>query len=89
MQSVIDELSEERVIALRKYGQRMNAIAMFYMLFGVILPSMGIAIATILTTFISIFTVNVAILEGAIVGLIFMQLIFLQLIRGSRPVFAM
>lgn len=89
MQSVIDELSEERVIALRKYGQRLNAIAMFYMLFGVILPSMGIAIATILTTFISIFTVNVAILEGAIVGLIFMQLIFLQLIRGSRPVFAM
>ncbi len=89
MQSTIDELSEERVIALRKYGQRLNAIAMFYMLFGVILPSMGIAIATILTTFISIFTVNVAILEGAIVGLIFMQVVFLQLIRGSRPVFAM
>ena len=89
MQSTIDELSEERVIALRKYGQRLNAIAMFYMLFGVILPSMGIAIATILTTFISIFTVNIAILEGAIVGLIFMQIVFLQLIRGSRPVFAM
>ena len=31
---------------------------MFYMLFGVIFPSMGIAVAAILTTFISIFTVD-------------------------------
>ncbi len=89
LQSVTDQLSEERMISLRRYGQRLNAIAMFYMLFGVILPSMGIAIATILTTFISVFTVNVALLEAAIVGIVFLQVIFLQLIRSSRPVFAM
>ncbi len=89
LQSVTDQLSEERMISLRRYGQRLNAIAMFYMLFGVILPSMGIAIATILTTFISVFTVNDALLEAAIVGIVFLQLIFLQLIRSSRPVFAL
>lgn len=89
LQSMIDELEQERIISLRKYGQRLNAIAMFYMLFGIILPSMGIAVATILTTFISIFQINTAILEAALVGLIFMQLVFLQLIRGSRPSFAM
>ncbi len=89
LQSIIDQLSEERVIALRRYGQRLNAIAMFYMLFGIILPSMGIAIATILTTFISIITINFAVLEAALVGLVFLQIIFLQMIRSSRPVFAM
>ncbi len=89
LQSIIDQLSEERVIALRRYGQRLNAIAMFYMLFGVILPSMGIAIGTILTTFISIFTINVAVLEAGLVALLFLQIIFLQMIRSSRPVFAM
>lgn len=89
LQSITDQLSQEHLIALRRYGQRLNAIAMFYMLFGVILPSMGIAIATILTTFISVFTVNTALLEAAIVGIIFLQVVFLQLIRGSRPVFAM
>jgi flagellar protein FlaJ len=89
LQSVIDQLAQERVIELRRYGQRLNAIAMFYMLFGIILPSMGIAVLTILTTFIPIFTVNSTLLEAVVVGIVFLQVVFLQLIRGSRPVFSM
>ena len=89
LQSIIDQLAMERTIEMRRYGQKLNAIAMFYMLFGIILPSMGIAVITILTTFISIFTVNITILEAALVGIIFLQLIFLQMIKRSRPVFSM
>ncbi len=89
LQSVIDQLSQERIIELRRYGQRLNAIAMFYMLFGIILPSMGIAVITILTTFIAIFTVNTTVLEFAIVGIIFLQIVFLELITSSRPVFSL
>ena len=89
LQSIIDQLAEERTIEMRRYGQKLNAIAMFYMLFGIILPSMGIAVVTILTTFISIFTVNITILEAALVGIIFLQLIFLQMIKRARPVFSM
>ena len=69
LQSVIDQLSQERIIELRRYGQSLNAIAMFYMLFGIIMPSMGIAVVTILTTFIAIFTVNVTVLEFVVVGI--------------------
>lgn len=89
LQSVIEQLSQERVIELRRYGQRLNAIAMFYMLFGIILPSMGIAVITILTTFIAIFTVNTTILEFAIVGIVFLQIVFLIMITSSRPVFSL
>jgi len=89
VQSVIDQLAQERVIELRRYGQRLNAIAMFYMLFGIILPSMGIAVLTILTTFIPIFSVNATLLEMVVVGLIFLQVVFLQMIRSSRPVFTL
>ena len=89
LQSVIDELAQERVIELRRYGQRLNAIAMFYMLFGIILPSMGIAVLTILTTFIPIFEVDQTLLEMVVLGVIFLQVVFLQLIRTSRPVFSM
>ncbi len=87
LQSAIDQLSQERLIELRRYGQRLNALAMFYMLFGVILPSMGLAVATILTTFISLFTITPQLLYGALVGIFFLQIIFLQIIRSSRPVF--
>ena len=89
LQSIIDQLSQERVIELRRYGQKLNAIAMFYMLFGIIVPSMGIAVLTILTTFISIFTINITILEFALVGIIFLQIVFLKMIGSSRPVFSM
>ena len=89
LQSVIDQISQERVIELRRYGQRLNAIAMFYMLFGVILPSMGIAVVTILTTFIALFSVTATLLAFVLVGLLFLQIVFLMLIRNSRPVFSM
>ncbi len=88
LQSVVDEVTQERIIELRRYGQRLNALAMFYMLFGVIFPSMGIAVAAILTTFISLFTVNETTLAFALVGIIFVQVIFLNLMRTSRPSFA-
>ncbi|MGC8694513.1 MAG: type II secretion system F family protein [Candidatus Micrarchaeia archaeon] len=89
LQSVINQLSEERVIELRSYGQRLNALAMFYMLFGVILPSMGIAVATILTTFIPIITINLTMLALGLVGILFLQFMFLQMVRSGRPIFSM
>ncbi len=88
LQEAIDEVSQERVIELRRYGQRLNALAMFYMLFGIIFPSMGIAVATIITTFISIITINDTTLLLAFVGITFLQLVFLNMIRSSRPVYA-
>ena len=89
LQGVVEEVTQERIIELRRYGQRLNALAMFYMLFGVIFPSMGIAVAAILTTFISLFTVDNNTLLFALVGIFFLQLIFLNIMRSSRPTFAM
>ncbi len=89
LQGVVDEVEQERVIELRRYGQRLNALAMFYMLFGVIFPSMGIAVAAILTTFINLFTVDENTLLFAVIGIFFLQVIFLNIMRSSRPTFAM
>lgn len=89
LQGVVDEVMQERVIELRRYGQRLNALAMFYMLFGVIFPSMGIAVAAILTTFINLFTVDENTLLFAVIGIFFLQVIFLNIMRSSRPTFAM
>ena len=87
LQGVVEEVQQDRVIELRRYGQRLNAISMFYMIFGIILPSMGIAVATILTTFVNIFTVTPTVLIFVGIGVFLMQFIFLNLISGSRPSF--
>ena len=85
LQEVVSEVSQERVIELRRYGQKLNALAMFYMLFGVIFPSMGIAVAAILSTFISIFPVNGTTLILGLVGMLIMQVVFLNMMGSSRP----
>ncbi|MEM0124387.1 MAG: type II secretion system F family protein [Candidatus Micrarchaeaceae archaeon] len=89
LQGVVEEVTQERIIELRRYGQRLNALAMFYMLFGVIFPSMGIAVLAILTTFISLFTIDASTLLFVLVGITFLQVIFLNIMRSSRPTFAM
>ena len=88
IQEVISEASQERVIELRRYGQRLNAVAMFYMLFGVIFPSMGLAVASIMSTFISIFPISNETLILAAIGLAFLQFVFLKMIASGRPSFA-
>ncbi len=88
LQDVVQEIMDERAIELRRYGQRLNALAMFYMIFGVIFPSMGIAIATIMSTFISLFTITATDLAFVIVGIVGLQLIFLNIITSSRPGFS-
>ncbi len=89
LQGVVDEVVQERSIELRRYGQRLNALAMFYMLFGIILPSMGIAVAAILTSFINLFSVTTTTLIMGVVFIVGIQLIFLNIIISSRPAFAM
>ncbi len=88
IQEVINDVSQERVIDLRRYGQRLNAIAMFYMLFGVIFPSMGLAVASIMSTFISIFPVNNNTLVLAVFVMAALQFVFLKMVSSSRPAFA-
>ncbi len=89
LQEVVNEVMQERTIELRRYGQRLNALSMFYLLFGIIFPSMGIAVAAILTTFINIFSINGTILILVLVFIAILQFVFLNIMRSSRPSFSL
>lgn len=88
LQEVISDVSQERVIELRRYGQKLNAIAMFYMLFGVIFPSMGLAVASIMSTFISFFPISNQTLILAGIMIAGLQFVFLKMVTSSRPTFS-
>lgn len=88
LQITLDQINTERTIELRRYGQKLNALAMFYMIVGVIFPSMLISVAIILSTFISIITIDAQMLVIAFLFIILLQFVFLNLIKNSRPVFA-
>lgn len=82
----IKNLSEEQAIQIQAYGSKLNPLIMFYMLIAVILPSLGITFLIILSSMLSA-TENIIklILVGCSVIIIFMQLMFLGIIKSRRP----
>lgn len=51
LEIIISNLSNEQRILVRKYGSQLNPLAFLYMMFGVIMPSLGIALLIILSSF--------------------------------------
>ena len=90
MQVVVKEsikaLADEQVIQIQEYGSRLSPLSMFYMLIAVILPILAITFIIILSSLISLTsTVMQLILWGLYVFLIFVQIMFLGLIKSRRP----
>ena len=84
----VDEIVREQQVAVREYGKKLNPLAMFYMMISVIIPSLGTVMLVVMATFLGM-QLNVTVLLG-IAGMIgFVQLMFLSIIRTSRPPISM
>jgi flagellar protein FlaJ len=86
LETALNQISQEQVIEIKRYAQKLNPIAMFYMLFAIILPSLGVAIGVILSSFVNL-QVDFGALTVVLVFLALMQYTFLTIIKSSRPSF--
>ncbi|MBS3145666.1 type II secretion system F family protein [Candidatus Woesearchaeota archaeon] len=86
LKEVIDALSEEQLVQIQNYGSRLNPLAMFYMLVGVILPALSITFVIIISAFAGL---NESGTKGIFLGLfvfsVFVQVVFLGMIKSRRP----
>ncbi|MCX8174955.1 MAG: type II secretion system F family protein [Candidatus Micrarchaeota archaeon] len=89
LEAVLDQISKEQVIELKAYGQKLNPIVMFFMIFGIILPSLGVAFVIILSSFLggASFAFGSSALFGILVAVGLIQFIFLSMVESSRPKF--
>ncbi len=87
LETVIDQISREQMIQLREYGQKLTPFVMFYMMFGIILPAIGIAGVVVLTTVISAAKLGLpsSILTFAFALIIIVQYLLFGVIESSRP----
>lgn len=85
LEAVLDQISKEQMIQLKEYSQKLTPAVMFYMLFGIIVPSIGIVFAAAIFSFISDspFGPSVLILVFLLIAVV--QFLFLGLIESSRP----
>ncbi len=84
LKSVLDEITKEQLVEIQKYGKKLNSLAMFYMVVGVVMPSLGMAMFIILSSFINI-KMGLASLSAVVVLLAFMQFMFLSMFKSIRP----
>ncbi len=84
LRMVVEQIVREQRVAVEEYGKKLNPMAMFYMMMAVIVPSLGITMFIILTTFIGLnLSLPFLLMISMLIG--FVQFMFLSLIKSSRP----
>jgi flagellar protein FlaJ len=84
LKAVIEQITREQIIEIQTYAKKLNPLAMFYMIIAVILPSLGITMLIVLSSFMSIelalpSLIAIAVLLGVL------QIMFFVVIKSSRP----
>ncbi len=84
LEAILDEISDEELTDILRYGKKLSSLTMFYMLGAVIVPSLGMTLFVVVASLISIKLDMVAF--SVIVLLLFvLQFIFITLFRSARP----
>lgn len=89
LEVVLDQISQEQIIQLKAYGQKLNPLVMFFMLFGVIIPSLGVAFLILLMSVLGgkISFSGSGLLLGVFLLVSIVQFMFLSIVENSRPSF--
>src|SRR3989344_6056087 len=82
--SAVDQITKDQISEVNKYGKKLNPLAMFYMIIAVIMPSLGVTMLIILSSFIK-FELSLTILVALALFLGFMQFMFISMVKLSRP----
>ncbi len=91
LEVILEQISKEQVIALKTYGNKLTPFVMFFMIFGIILPSLGVAFAVILLSLISgnsLTGQGAFLLSFVLLFILLVQYLFLAMVEGSRPYYA-
>ncbi len=84
LEAVVDEIMREQLIAIKKYGQELNPWTLMYMMFGIIVPSLGITFLMILSSFVGM-VIDKSMLAIGLFTLVAFQFMFVQVVKNKRP----
>ena len=86
VQESIKSLSEEQLIQIQTYGNKLNPTIMFYMLVSIIIPALSITFLTVLSSMIKLSSSTTMIAFWILfVVVMLIQVMFLGTIKSIRP----
>lgn len=84
LESVLEEITKEEELEIKKYGKKLNTLVIFYMLGAVIVPSLGVAFFIVISSFVSI-PISFSGLMVLVFFIAIIEYIFVTLFKASRP----
>jgi flagellar protein FlaJ len=84
LEAIVHNLTQEQIIAIRKYGQELSPYTLIYMLIAIIMPTLGITFLIILSSFAGL-EIPKLIFPLIIIALSVFQYFFMGIIKTKRP----
>ncbi|MBW3019805.1 type II secretion system F family protein [Candidatus Woesearchaeota archaeon] len=84
LENLIEQMTDSAIVDIQKYGKKLNPIAMFYMMIAVIVPTLGVTMLVVVSSFLSL-NLNLGMLILITVFITFVQFMFINVIKKGRP----
>ena len=84
LREIINTLSQQQIVAIRRYGSQLNPLTLVYMMIAVILPSLGITFLFIFSSFSPIAVTEMT-FWIILVALAILQFMYIGIIKSRRP----
>jgi len=84
LESVIEEITKEQEIEVKRYSRKLNSVVIFYMLLAIVVPSIGMTMFIVISSFIN-FPLGFMEFLVILFLIVIIQLIFISLFRSIRP----
>ena len=81
--NVIEEITNEQMTEIQRYGKKLNSLALFYMLLAIVLPSIGMAIFVVVGGLLGL-PIDRNIFMVVVGALVLTQLVFVSIFKTSR-----
>ncbi|MBS3095892.1 type II secretion system F family protein [Candidatus Woesearchaeota archaeon] len=84
LESVLEEITKEEELEIKKYGKKLNTLVIFYMLAAIILPSLGVAMFIVISSFVN-FPIDFNGLLVFVFFIVVLQFLFITFFKSIRP----
>jgi len=84
LESVLEEISNEQLVEIQRYGKKLNSLTLFYMLIAVVMPSLGMTLFMVVAGLVSLSITPSTFFVFALF-LLLIELVFVSLFKGIRP----
>lgn len=84
LEATLEEITQEQLIEIQRYGKKLNSIVMFYMLVAIVVPSLGITLFSIIASLIAL-NIDMGVFSIVLFALTLVQIMFIAVFKSIRP----